>query len=201
MHIVVGLGNPGSQYASTRHNVGFMVVDEFVRRAAINHGAKSRFRSHLIDADVSDERVVVVKPQTYMNLSGHAVREVVRWYRLPVTSVIVVVDDLDLPLGTLRLRSSGSAGGHNGLRSIIDQLGTEDIPRLRIGIGRSDAPARNQVLSRFSSDELPLLPSIVTRAAAALVCWLEKGIVVCMNDVNQAMPPPRDESISNREVG
>ena len=184
MRTVVGLGNPGREYAATRHNLGFMTVDELARRGG-GAGFRRRFRSEIGEVAIDGRKLVLVKPQTYMNLSGHAVREVVNWYRLPLDQLLVVVDDLDLPFGTLRLRGSGSAGGHNGLASVVEQLGTLDVPRLRIGIGRGRAVATVQVLSRFSAEEQRLLPALIDAAGDAVLTWAEEGLVMAMNRVNQ----------------
>lgn len=189
MKIVVGLGNPGREYAATRHNLGFMVVDELFRRLS-GTALRARFRSELAEATCAGEKVILVKPQTYMNLSGTAVREVAHWYRVAAEDVLVVLDDLDLPFGSNRLRPSGSAGGHNGLSSIIEQLGTAEVPRLRVGIGRSAAAARAQVLSRFSSEEAAELPAIVQRSAECCLVWLEEGIITAMNRCNQKSASP-----------
>ena len=189
MKIVVGLGNPGREYAATRHNLGFMVVDELFRRIG-GTPLRARFRSELAEATCAGGKVILVKPQTYMNLSGAAVREVAHWYRVPAEHVLVVLDDLDLPFGSNRLRPSGSAGGHNGLNSIIEQLGTVDVPRLRVGIGRSAAAARAQVLSRFTAEEAAELPAIVQRSAECCLAWLEEGIITAMNRCNQKPPSP-----------
>ena len=204
MRIVVGLGNPGREYAATRHNIGFMVADEVARRASTT-GSRKRFRSEIAEGVIAGQKVVLIKPQTFMNLSGHATREVVNWYHAPLTDLLVVYDELDLGFGDLRLRASGSAGGHNGLRSIIEQLGTNEIPRLRIGIGRGRSSATSQVLSRFSPAEERELPDIIAAAADAVVCWIERGIVACMNEINRrpdpdpkpkpAPAPPRDPTL------
>jgi peptidyl-tRNA hydrolase, PTH1 family len=182
--IVVGLGNPGREYAATRHNVGFMVVEQLARRIGAP-GSKRRFRSELSEGFLAGEKIVLVQPQTYMNLSGHAVREVVNWYRAALDDVLIVSDDLDLPFGTLRLRARGSAGGHNGLASVIEQLGTQDVPRLKIGIGRGPGQATSRVLSRFSADEERALSELVDRAADAVELWARDGIIAAMNDVNR----------------
>ncbi len=183
MRIVVGLGNPGREYASTRHNVGFMVVDELARRAG-GVAFRKRFKSELGEAFLGGGKLVLVKPQTYMNLSGHAVREVLAWYHAPVDSLLLVLDELDLPFGTLRMRARGSAGGHNGLASIVEQIGHDAVPRLRIGIGRGRSSASARVLSRFSQDEERVLPDVVAEAADAVVLWAEQGIVAAMNRAN-----------------
>ena len=192
MKIVVGLGNPGREYARTRHNVGFMVAEELARRHGATGWAK-RFRSELAEARLGGEKVVLVKPQTYMNLSGHATREAVNWYHLPLEEVLVVADDLDLPFGTLRMRAQGSAGGHNGLASIVEQLGTTGVPRLKIGIGRGQSSAVSHVLSQFSPDQEQALPDLVARAADAVETWVEEGIVAAMNQANRREAAPAPE--------
>jgi PTH1 family peptidyl-tRNA hydrolase len=189
MKIVVGLGNPGTEYARTRHNVGFMVVDELARRRAAQ-GTKKRFRSELAEIAIGGQKVVLVKPQTYMNLSGHAVREAVNWYHAPLDDVLIVTDDLDLPFGTLRLRARGSAGGHNGLTSVLEQLGTNAVPRLKIGIGRGRSTTIGHVLSRFSPDQERELPSLIDRATDAVELWIRDGIVAAMNQANRRVDEP-----------
>lgn len=185
MRIVVGLGNPGREYVATRHNIGFMVVDELARRGG-GGGFRKRFKSGLGETFLAGTKLVLVKPQTFMNLSGHAVREVLAWYHAPVDALLVVLDDLDLPFGTLRLRARGSAGGHNGLASIAEQIGHDAFPRLRIGIGRGRSSASARVLSRFSPDEEHELPDLVAAAADAVGWWTEQGIVAAMNRVNSS---------------
>ncbi|HEV2107036.1 MAG TPA: aminoacyl-tRNA hydrolase [Thermomicrobiales bacterium] len=183
MRIVVGLGNPGREYANTRHNIGFVVVDRLARR----HGAepfKRRFRAEVATASFEGEKLVLVKPQTYMNLSGHAVREVRNWYHADLDDVLIVHDDLDLPYGQLRMRARGSAGGHNGMASIIEQLGTNNVPRLKIGIGRGNAETRAHVLARFSTDEERDLDQVVVSAADAVERWVTDGITAAMNQIN-----------------
>jgi PTH1 family peptidyl-tRNA hydrolase len=184
MRVVVGLGNPGKEYARTRHNIGFMVLDR-LREDLINVNERSRFKSILVEGSLGGEKVVLVAPQTYMNLSGHAVREVRSWFHLPTEDIIVVFDDIDLPFGTLRLRGSGSAGGHNGLQSIIEQLGTNDVTRLRVGIGRPRASAVGHVLSRFSPEEEAALPELIDRSAEAVRLWMDRGLIAAMNEVNR----------------
>ena len=184
MKIVVGLGNPGRDYAATRHNLGFMVVDELARRAAAISGRK-RFRSEIAEGTLAGEKLILVKPQTYMNLSGHAVREVVTWYRAVREDLLIVLDDLDLPFGVLRLRADGSAGGHNGLTSVLEQLGSRAVPRLRLGIGRGPHEAKTQVLSRFSPAEAQALPMVIGAAADCATMWAEDGIIAAMNRCNR----------------
>jgi peptidyl-tRNA hydrolase, PTH1 family len=184
MKIVVGLGNPGREYAATRHNLGFMVVDTLARRLGAAP-ARFRFKAEIAEANHNGEKIVLVKPQTYMNLSGHAVREVVNWHKVSRANLLVVLDELDLPFGTIRLRAEGSAGGHNGLAHIIEQLGGKDIARLRIGIGRGQTAATAQVLSRFSPTEQAELPELISAAADCAMLWLDEGIVAAMNRCNR----------------
>jgi len=183
MRLVVGLGNPGREYAATRHNVGFMVIDELARRDA-TVGFRHRFRSDVGETRYPGGKLILLKPRTYMNLSGNAVREAINWYHLPREDVLLVFDDLDLPFGTIRLRATGSAGGHNGMRSVLEQLGGTDLPRLRIGIGRGRAEAENYVLSPFSRDQEKELPFLIPTAADAVNTWATDGIVAAMNKHN-----------------
>ncbi len=189
--IIIGLGNPGREYAATRHNVGFLVVDELARRTGVG-GSHRRFRSEVAEGRAAWGKVVLVKPQTYMNDSGQAAREIVQWYRQPLDALLIVVDDLDLPFGQLRLRASGSAGGHNGLKSIAAQLGTDAVPRLRVGIGRDDRVARARVLSRFSPEERKKLGDVIAQAADIVELWANQGIVEAMNVANVRPKPPRE---------
>ncbi len=187
--IIVGLGNPGRQYADTRHNLGFFVVDELARRVHAPESRK-RFKAEISDASRNGDRLVLVMPQTFMNESGVTVREVVRWYKVPHEQVIVVVDDLDLPFGQIRLRARGSAGGHNGLKSIFGLLGTQEIPRLRIGIGRSPGAAGAHVLARFSKEEEAHLPTVISAAADIVERWVDNGMVEAMNVANDPANQP-----------
>ncbi len=185
MKIVVGLGNPGREYAATRHNLGFMVVDELARRLAAND-RRTRFRSDLVEVFDGGEKVVLLKPRTYMNLSGSAVREAVSWYKTPLDDLLVVVDDIDIPFGSIRLRGKGGSGGHNGLKSIIGELGVDTFSRMRIGIGRGPGHATRQVLSRFTSDEERVLPEVLQAAADCVLEWERDGIINAMNRCNRA---------------
>jgi peptidyl-tRNA hydrolase, PTH1 family len=191
--IVVGLGNPGREYAETRHNLGFMVVDELARRLAAGE-RRNRFRSDLVEAFDGGQKVVLLKPRTYMNLSGSAVREAVNWYKAPLDDLLVVVDDIDLPFGSIRLRATGGSGGHNGLKSIIADLGLETFSRMRIGIGRGPGHATRQVLSRFTSDEERVLPAVLGAAADCVLEWERQGIISAMNRCNRAPEPENGSS-------
>uniref|UniRef100_A0A7C2PHV4 Peptidyl-tRNA hydrolase n=1 Tax=Schlesneria paludicola TaxID=360056 RepID=A0A7C2PHV4_9PLAN len=185
MRIVVGLGNPGDKYAGTRHNVGFEVLDELARRWSAER-PQSRFESEIREAVISGEKTLLVAPQTYMNLSGRAVQQVVKFYQIPLDEVLVICDDLNLKLGQVRLRASGSAGGQKGLQSILEVLATEEVPRLRIGIDRPP-PQRDSadyVLSRFRKEELDVVDQMVRRAATGVELWIRDGIAAAMNQTN-----------------
>ncbi|HWV24874.1 MAG TPA: aminoacyl-tRNA hydrolase [Thermomicrobiales bacterium] len=186
--VVIGLGNPGRKYAGTRHNMGFMVIDELARR---HHAptSRQRMKSEITEARIGDDRVVLAMPQTYMNESGLALREISRWYKTPPEDILIVVDDLDQPFGQIRLRPKGGAGGHNGLKSIFQQMGTEQIPRLRVGIGRGrGGQVIAHVLSRFSEEEQAELPTVIDQAADSVELWLAQGIIEAMNLVNANTP-------------
>lgn len=184
MKVVVGLGNPGRDYARTRHNIGFMTLDA-LRKELTAPTERSRFKSQIVEGMHAGEKVVLVAPQTFMNLSGAAVREVRSWHHLELADLIVVYDDMDLPFGALRMRTSGSAGGHNGMQSIIEQLGTNEITRLKIGIGRPRSSSVSHVLSRFSPEEDAELPDVISRAVGAVFLWKKEGAIPAMNEINR----------------
>ena len=185
--LIVGLGNPGRGYAANRHNLGFQIAD---RAAAAQQLAfrKVQFQATIAVGRLRDRRVVIAKPQTYMNDSGRAVSALLNFYKIPRDRLLVIVDDLDLPFGTLRLRSDGGAGGHNGLRSISAQLGHTDFSRLRVGLGRP--PGRMDpaafVLQDFSRDEALGLPGVVERAAQAVETFVVADIATAMNQYNSS---------------
>lgn len=187
--IIVGLGNPGKKYENTRHNLGFLVVDELARRVSAPI-SRTRFRGEISEARRGDSRLILVKPQTYMNESGITVREAISWYKVKPEQVLIVVDDLDIPFGEVRLRQRGSAGGHNGLKSIFAQLGHQDVPRLRIGIGRPKSATISHVLSRFGPEEEAALPRIIEHAANVAELWLDRGVIEAMNFVNDPANQP-----------
>jgi PTH1 family peptidyl-tRNA hydrolase len=162
-----------------------MVVDELARRLVASE-RRNRFRSDLVEVFDAGEKVVLLKPRTYMNLSGSAVREAVNWYKASIEELIVVVDDIDLPFGSIRLRARGGSGGHNGLKSIIAELGTDTFSRMRIGIGRGPGHATRQVLSRFTADEERVLPTVIQTAADCVLDWERNGIINAMNRCNRA---------------
>ena len=184
--LIVGLGNPGAEYAGNRHNVGFWCVDHLGERHRLRFNAK-RARSIVARGRLAGHDVALAKPQTYMNLSGLAVKQLLMGWGVPTHSLLVVYDDVDLPPGSLRLRERGGAGTHNGMRSVVESLGTTEFPRLRIGIG---APPPNRdiadyVLEDPSSDELPRLREAVERSAEAIELFIRRGAGAAMNRYNQ----------------
>lgn len=184
MKIIVGLGNPGEKYVKTRHNVGFMVIDRLSHQLEMGL-AQKKFQSLFYKKSVAREELVLLKPQTFMNLSGSAVKEAVDMYKVPQQDIMVVCDDLDLPLGKLRVRRNGGSGGHRGIESLIACLGSRDFFRLRVGIGRpAVGDAADYVLSRFSEEEYPLIKETIDQACLALKTWIFDGVEACMNTFN-----------------
>ncbi len=184
MKLVVGLGNPGPQYAQTRHNVGFMVVDQVIRRCS---GSKpqEKFAGLFNRVFIDEQSVGLLRPTTFMNLSGVAVEQAMSFYKLPLESLLVVTDDMALAPGRLRLRRAGSPGGHNGLASVSSYVASENFSRLRVGIGPSDLPdSANYVLAGFSDKQWPSIVGALDRAAKAVECWLAQGIDETMNKFN-----------------
>lgn len=196
MRLVVGLGNPGSQFEGSRHNVGFMVVDEVARRALSEAGPGGgrpatfrhvqKLRSHVLEFHTGGEKVILAKPQTYMNLSGEAVALLLQYYGIGASDMIVVYDDMDVPFGRLRIRPKGGPGTHNGMRSIVSSIGSRDFPRIRLGIGVPNPAqtAADFVLSWFEKDEMPVLARVVKGAAAATLAIITDGIDNAMNKFN-----------------
>ena len=184
--LIVGIGNPGPEYAKTRHNVGFRVLDALAKRLKVSK-QEARFRGIYAVAQVEDLRVGLLKPLTYVNLSGQSVGEAVKQLNLQPEQILVVLDDAQLPLGKLRMRPKGSGGGHRGLQSIIDALQTDEIPRLRIGIGSppEGVDMVTFVLSPFEDDEEPIIGEAVERAADAAIVWATEGINAAMQKFNK----------------
>lgn len=200
MKIVVGLGNPGSRYADTRHNVGWMVLDRLADRAGLVGRAKARDGAAVVRGRADGLDLVLVKPTTFMNLSGIAVRKALARERVPLPDLLVVVDDFALPLGRLRLRQEGSAGGHNGLRSIIAELETQRFARLRVGIGEPARDAVDHVLSRFHPDERALLEQVLDAAADAVLDWAREGPARAANRWNAWRPQPSPQADTPQEL-
>lgn len=199
MKLIVGLGNPGPQYDHTRHNVGFVVLDRLARRHAapgmggggggVGGGgiARSRFHGSLLEAEIAGERTLLLKPLTFMNRSGLTVSEAVTFYKLdPATQLLVIVDDVALPCGTIRVRPDGSAGGHNGLADIEQKLGSSTYARLRIGIDApGQIPQKDYVVGRFRPDQVELVEPALEEAVEAALCWCTRGVVEAMNRFNR----------------
>ena len=183
MKVIVGLGNPGRKYSDTRHNIGFRVLEEIARRSSIEK-EESRFDAIIGHIRIGGEKVLLVKPLTYMNLSGKTVQPLARWFKLNLSDLIIIYDDMDLPPGALRLRAQGGSGGHKGMASIIERLGTQEFARIRIGIGRPNNEAINWVLGRFSPSEQKLMEEVISQAVAAVECWIKQGIDQAMNEYN-----------------
>ncbi|WP_309734157.1 aminoacyl-tRNA hydrolase [Chamaesiphon sp. OTE_75_metabat_556] len=192
--LIVGLGNPGTKYDRTRHNVGFDLVDSLAKRWQINLTDRKQFQGIYGEGFGShNAKIRLLKPQTFMNLSGQSVRATIDWFKLTPPSVLVVYDDLDLPLGKIRLRRSGSAGGHNGMKSIISHLGTQDFPRVRIGIGKSagEKDTISHVLGKFSVVETPIVSEVIQLVNDSIELSLKKGVEQAMSLYNsRSIPVP-----------
>lgn len=185
MFVVLGLGNPGEEYARTRHNVGFRVVDALARRWGVE-ARRRKFLAHVAEAERAGARVLLAKPGTYMNASGRSARAILDFYGLAPEALCTVSDDVNLPLGRLRVRRGGSAGGHKGLASVAEHLGTEAFARLRVGVGAPRGERRDYVLSPFRGAEAEEAEAAVERAADAVECWVGEGVERCMNRYNAA---------------
>lgn len=183
--LIVGLGNPGREYRDNRHNVGFMLIDRIAVRLNAR-GMKVQSKAIVMDAKYEERKLILAKPQTFMNLSGRSVQGLAQFYKVPFTNLMILSDDLDIPFGAIRIRASGGPGGQRGLGSILEQLGTKDIPRLRIGIGRP--PGRMDpaayVLQDFSRDEMKLLSEVLDHGADAVLAFVTHGLNKAMNDFN-----------------
>jgi PTH1 family peptidyl-tRNA hydrolase len=185
--LIAGLGNPGAEYARTRHNAGFLAVETLAKRWRAEWTSEKKFEARVARAGHGGRKVVLCEPQTFMNASGEAVGALAKFYRVAPKSVLVVVDDADLPFGEIRLRERGSTGGHHGLESVEQHLGTSDYPRLRIGIGRTRSEVREitgHVLASFSTAERGQLPKILDRVAGQIECWLTDGVQKAMSQFN-----------------
>ena len=185
MKLVVGLGNPGREYQGTRHNIGYMVLAELFQRFG-RPKPKGRFHGEVVEIQVGGEKVLLLSPTTYMNRSGLSVREAVSFYKLALTELLVICDDLNLPFGKLRIRTNGGSGGQKGLQDIIQKLATEDFCRARVGIGQSPDPSvtADYVLSRFNTSEQKSIPDVIVNAANAVESWIQHGAAETMNRFN-----------------
>jgi peptidyl-tRNA hydrolase, PTH1 family len=199
LHLIVGLGNPGAKYVRTRHNVGFRLVEELAGRWRAAWKLEKKFQASVASAERNGRTVLLGRPQTFMNASGEAVGALTTFYRVPLNRLLVAVDDADLPLGELRLRARGSSGGHHGLESIEQHVGSREFARLRIGIGRTSDGRREitgHVLAPFETAESALVEQVLTAAAAQAECWLDNGIEMAMNRFNGAVNGPAQ----NKEI-
>jgi PTH1 family peptidyl-tRNA hydrolase len=191
-HLIVGLGNPGREYRSNRHNAGFILLDRLVERHKWMGFTRRQGKALITTGVLGQASLVLAKPQTFMNLSGEAVSSLVRFYDLPLERLLVVVDEIDLPLGTLRLRPDGGSAGHNGMRSIIEQLGTETFPRLRLGVGRPPGvkAAAGYVLRDFRGEDLEIINMALDKGVDAVETFVQEGIVTAMNRFNGPADKP-----------
>lgn len=192
-YLVAGLGNPGAEYARTRHNAGFMAVECFGEKFAASWKNEAKFQSRVARVEARGRKVILCEPQTYMNASGQAITPLAAFYKVPVDRILVVVDDADLPFGQIRLRAEGSSGGHHGLESIEQHLGSRQFVRLRVGIGRTDRGLREitgHVLGKFAADEAELLEKVLERIVAQIEVFLAEGVLKAMSQFNGAVTPP-----------
>jgi PTH1 family peptidyl-tRNA hydrolase len=185
MKLVVGLGNPGRRYEGTRHNIGYAVLVELAKQFG-STVPKAKFQGAVVEAELGGQKALLLSPTTYMNLSGASVQEAKSFYKISAEDLLIICDDLNLPVGKLRFRSQGSSGGQKGLESVIERLATEEFSRLRIGVGTAPAGRAwaDYVLSKFLPDEVPVIEQAVTTAANAVVDWASQGIEYCMNQYN-----------------
>lgn len=192
-YLVAGLGNPGKEYALTRHNAGFLAVEELGRRLKAEWKNENRFNARIARTASGGHRLILCEPQTFMNSSGEAIAAVMQFFKIESARLLVLADDADLPLGTLRLRGEGSSGGHHGLESIEKFIGTRCFARLKIGIGRTEQGVREitgHVLGKFTAAEKPLVEKVLDRAARQAECWMSEGVQVAMNKFNGAIIAP-----------
>jgi PTH1 family peptidyl-tRNA hydrolase len=194
-HLIAGLGNPGEEYVKTRHNAGFSLAGKLAARWKADWKNERKFNARVARAKRNGIRVLLCQPRTFMNASGEAVKAVMSFYRLPPEHLLVAVDDADLPLGEIRLRAGGSSGGHHGLESVEQHLGTRAFARLRLGIGRKDGAREitDYVLDRFDAAEAALMEKVLCRAADQAECWLDDGIEMAMNRFNGVVDSPKEE--------
>lgn len=186
MYVIAGLGNPGDKYSYTKHNAGFLAIDRLAEKLDIKVN-KIKFKALIGETSYKGEKIILVKPQTFMNLSGEAVREIITFYKVDINNLFVIYDDVDLDIGKLRIRKKGSAGTHNGMKSIIYQIKNDQFPRFRVGISRqpSHMDLAAYVLSKFSNDELKILNDVLDNVSNAVLCAIEKGLDASMNEYNK----------------
>jgi PTH1 family peptidyl-tRNA hydrolase len=198
MKVVVGLGNPGGKYDGTRHNVGFAVVDGLAEAPGAGR-PQSRFQASVAELNEGGQKVLLVKPETFMNLSGRSVRQIMDYYQVALSDLLVVCDDINLPLGKLRVRARGTHGGHNGLRNIQEHLGTTEYARLRIGVDAPRDDAVDHVLGRFRPAERRVIEDAISLAVQAVAVWVSQGVEACMNRFNADKEPKKGKE--GKETG
>ncbi|MGP1441449.1 MAG: aminoacyl-tRNA hydrolase [Anaerovoracaceae bacterium] len=200
MKVIVGLGNPGKEYENTKHNIGFLTLDRLSERLGISI-KQIKHKALTGEGFVKGQKLMLVKPQTYMNLSGQCVREVMQYYKLEPENLIVIYDDLDIPIGTLRLRAKGSAGTHNGMKSIIYDIQEDGFPRVRVGIGgERKGNLANYVISGFRKEDINTVETAVEKAADAVECWIDEGINAAMNKFNTKKEKKKKEKPESEEL-
>ncbi|MEN9563002.1 MAG: peptidyl-tRNA hydrolase [Chloroflexota bacterium] len=184
-YLLIGLGNPGREYKDTRHNIGFMLIDHLAEKIGAR-GMKVQSKAIITSGLHEERKLILAKPQTYMNLSGQSVQGLLHFYKIPLENLLIAHDDLDIPFGTIRIRPTGGPGGQRGMANTIELLGTKDFPRLRLGIGRPPGrmDAKDYVLQDFSRDELKLMPELLSRASEAALEFVMKGLNAAMNKYN-----------------
>lgn len=192
MYIIAGLGNPGSKYENTRHNMGFKAIDAMASEFGIDVN-RAKFKGLIGEGRIGSEKVILLKPQTYMNLSGQSVREIMNFYKIPEENLIVIYDDFDLPIGSIRVRKSGGPGTHNGMKSVVQELGSRKFPRVRVGIGSSDGSTIQFVIGKVGKDEQQILNEAAEAAASAAVDIIRIGIENAMNIHNTRKSEKKDD--------
>lgn len=185
MYVIAGLGNPGAQYENTKHNIGFITVDYLAQKHQIKI-KKLKHKALVGEGNISGQKVLLVKPQTFMNLSGNSIREIVAYYKISMEELLIIYDDIDIPMGSLRIRKKGSAGTHNGMRSIVYDLQSDQFPRIRIGIGgERKGDLADYVIGGFQKSQIPIMEEAVRQAAAAVECMMENGMDAAMGEYNK----------------
>lgn len=192
MYIIAGLGNPGSKYENTRHNMGFKAIDAMASEFGIDVN-RAKFKGLIGEGRIGSEKVILLKPQTYMNLSGQSVREIINFYKIPEENLIVIYDDFDLPIGSIRVRKSGGPGTHNGMKSVVQELGSRKFPRVRVGIGSSDGSTIQFVIGKVGKDEQQILNEAAEAAASAAADIIRIGIENAMNIHNTRKSEKKDD--------
>lgn len=192
MYIIAGLGNPGSKYENTRHNMGFKAIDVMASEFGIDVN-RAKFKGLIGEGRIGSEKVILLKPQTYMNLSGQSVREIMNFYKIPEENLIVIYDDFDLPIGSIRVRKSGGPGTHNGMKSVVQELGSRKFPRVRVGIGSSDGSTIQFVIGKVGKDEQQILNEAAEAAASAAADIIRIGIENAMNIHNTRKSEKKDD--------